>query len=420
MKLYQKSELNDSRIFFDKQPPMFLTIFIVFILFMIIFAIWMSSWMSKSYIVEASGTITTSDNIYISSLSDGVLTNLKIKEGTFVKKGDVLFEISTGSEGIQYSALQRQISNIKDKITAINKYIDSLNKQKNKMYNSGIEQEYYEKVRYYLSSLDDENQTKENNQNSLKQKEEKKTKKEQEIQSLKDQISKLKDTEEDKIKKEELNSSLETKQSELESLQEEINQLNQTSSSQAEQTKIQLISEAGNTRTTLQSTLVELEGQLKAYQSQDALTTVEASQNGYVHYLSTIKEGVTIQKGQTVAEISTNKDDQMIVEAYIKATDISKVQLNNDVKVAINGVNIQKYGTLNGKLVSIDSGTLTQETEQGNIVLYKCLVSLDNKQLHSTDGAKIDVIKSMPVVARIVYEKETYLDWLLELLSFRN
>lgn len=420
MKLYQKSELKDSRIFFDKQPPMFLTIFIVFTLFMIIFAIWMSSWMSKSYIVEANGVITTSDNIYISSLSDGVLTNLKIKEGTFVKKGDVLFEISTGSEGIQYSALQRQISNTKDKMTAINKYIDSLNKKKNKMSNSGTEQEYYEKVRYYLSSLDDENQTKENNQNSLKQKEEKKTKKEQEIQSLKDQISKLKDTEEDKIKKEELNSSLETKQSELESLQEEINQLNQTSSSQAEQTKIQLISEAGNTRTTLQSTLVELEGQLKAYQSQDALTTVEASQEGYVHYLSTVKEGVTIQKGQTVAEISTNKDDQMIVEAYIQATDISKVKLNNDVKVAINGVNIQKYGTLNGKLVSIDSGTLTQETEQGNIVLYKCLVSLDNKQLHSTDGSQIDVIKSMPVVARIVYEKETYLDWLLELLSFRN
>ena len=420
MKLYQKSELKDSRIFFDKKPPMFLTLFIIMILFILIIALWMSSWMSKSYIVEANGTITTTDNIYVSALSDGMLTSLHSPEGTLVKKGDILFEISSGSEGVQYNALQKQISNTKDKISAINKYINSLNADQNRMSNSGIEQEYYEKVRYYLSALNDENQTKENNQTSLKQKEEKKTKKEQEIQSIKDQISKLKDTEEDKVKKEELNSSLETKQSELESLQDEINQLNQTSSSQAEQTKIQLISEAVNTRTTLQSTLVELEGQLKAYQSQDALTTVEASQDGYVHYLSTVKEGVTIQKGQTVAEISTNKDDQMIVEAYIQASDISKVQLNNDVKVAINGVNIQKYGTLSGKLVFIDSGTLTQETEQGNLVLYKCLVSLDNKQLHSTDGTKINAIKSMPVVARIVYEKETYLDWLLELLSFKN
>ena len=182
MKLYQKSELKDSRIFFDKKPPMFLTMFILFILFMIIFAIWMSSWMSKSYIVEANGTITTTDNIYISALSDGVLTSLNSQEGTFVKKGDILFEISSGSEGVQYSALQKQISNTKDKISAINKYINSLNIHQNKMSNSGIEQEYYEKVRYYISSLEDENQTKENNQKSIKQKEEKKTKKEQEIQ----------------------------------------------------------------------------------------------------------------------------------------------------------------------------------------------------------------------------------------------
>ena len=102
----------------------------------------------------------------------------------------------------------------------------------------------------------------------------------------------------------------------------------------------------------------------------------------------------------------------MIVEAYMQASDISKVQLNNDVKVAINGVNIQKYGTLSGKLVFIDSGTLTQETEQGNLVLYKCHVSLDNKLLHSIDGTKVNAIKSMLVVTRIVYEKETYLDWL--------
>ncbi|WP_157844065.1 hypothetical protein [Candidatus Stoquefichus sp. SB1] len=58
----------------------------------------------------------------------------------------------------------------------------------------------------------------------------------------------------------------------------------------------------------------------------------------------------------------------------------------------------------------MDSGTLTQETEQGNLVLYKYLVSLDNKQLHFTDGTKINAIKSMLVIARIVYEKEICLD----------
>lgn len=98
MKLYQKSELKDSRIFFDKKPPIFLTVFIIFILFVIIMALWISSWMTKSYIVEASGTITTSDNMYVSSLSDGLLVSLVADEGTYVHQGDVLLQLSSGSK----------------------------------------------------------------------------------------------------------------------------------------------------------------------------------------------------------------------------------------------------------------------------------------------------------------------------------
>lgn len=420
MKLYQKSELKDSRIFFDKKPPVFLTVFIIFILFVIIMALWISSWMSKSYIVEASGTITTSDNMYVSSLSDGLLVSLVADEGTYVHQGDVLFQLSSGSNGVQHDAIQKQIDDAHAKIKAIDKYINSLNKAKNYMSNSGIEQEYYEKVRYYLTALNDENTTNENNQKTLSLKQTKKTQKEQEIQAIKNQISNLTASEEDMLKKEDLQTNLETQESELESLMQEIDQLKESSSSQAEQTKIQLISEAGSSRTALQSSLVELQGQLSAYQSQDALTVVKASNEGYIHYLTTLKEGVNIQKGQTVAEISTNDDSQMIVEAYIQASDISKVKVQDDVKVAIEGVSVQKYGTLSGKLNSIDSGTLTQETENGNMILYKCLVSLDEKELKSTNGTSIDVIKSMPVTARIVYEKETYLDWLLDLLSFKN
>ncbi|MFR7590802.1 MAG: hypothetical protein ACLUVC_05105 [Longibaculum sp.] len=64
--------------------------------------------------------------------------------------------------------------------------------------------------------------------------------------------------------------------------------------------KIQLISETGNIHITLQSSIVKLYGQLKAYQSQDKLTTVEANHGAYVHYLSTLKECITIQKRQIV------------------------------------------------------------------------------------------------------------------------
>lgn len=420
MKLYSKNDLKDSRIFFDKKPPAFLTGFIISVLGILILSLWIASWLNKPYIIKASGIITTSDNMYVSSLSDGIVATLAVNEGTYVNKGDILLELSNGSDGIQYNAVLTQINDTQSKIDVIDKYVDSLNKAKNNMSNLGIEQEYYEKVRYYLITLEDEKRTKENTHMSLTKKQEKKFLKEQEISNLQNQIDILTDSEEDKIKKEELKSELETKKSEAESLQTEIEELQQSELSQAEQTKIQLISEAISSRTSLQSTLVELQGQLQAYQAQDSLTSIIANNSGYVHYINSIKPGMAIPKGQVIAEISTNEEELMLVEAYIQATDISKVEVGNSVKVEINGVNVQKYSTLNGILISIDSGTVTQETENGNVILYRCLISLDNKQLKATDGTIINAIKSMPVTARIVYEQETYLDWLLEMLSFKN
>ena len=181
-----------------------------------------------------------------------------------------------------------------------------------------------------------------------------------------------------------------------------------------------MISEAGTSKTTIETTIVEIESQMGLYQSQDNLYEVKANNEGYVHYLSPLKQGMTIQKTQTIAEISKNEDTSMLVEAYINASDISKIEIGDSVKIAVSGVNTQKYGTLSGSLVSIDVGTIIQETNNGNVVLYRCLVSMEESELKSSDGEVIKAIKSMPVEARIVYDKETYLDWILGMLNFKN
>ncbi|MEG0578118.1 MAG: hypothetical protein RR500_09725, partial [Bacilli bacterium] len=170
----------------------------------------------------------------------------------------------------------------------------------------------------------------------------------------------------------------------------------------------------------IETSIIEVQGQVDAYQNQDSLYEVKANHSGYVHYLSPLKEGIAIQKTQTIAEISKNEDSMIIVEAYIEAKDITKVSVNDEVKVSINGVNTQKYGTLKGTLKSIDIGTVSQETNSGNLVLYRCIVSMNAKELKTSTGETIVATKSMPVMARIIYEKETYLDWVLNLLSFTN
>lgn len=334
---------------------------------------------------------------------------------------------SSGSEGIQIQSLNKQLNQANKKIEAMDLFEKSLNNKVNYLKNAGVQQEYFGKMEYYLSLINDEKNNTEIQEKERKKKEEKLTLKKQELVQLESELKKLNeemngsDDFDIESKKEELKVEIESKKSEIETLENELEEsVQQGYGSQLEQTRLQFLSELGTSRTMVESNIVELQSQIDVYKKQDELIEIKATQQGYVHYLNPVKNGVSIQKGQTIAEISENKEQLMTVEAYIQATDRSKVHIDNEVKVAIQGVNTQKYGTLSGKLVSIDNGTLTQQTNEGNVILYKCKIVVDDKELSSTNGEKIEVVKSMPVVARIVYDKETYMDWLLEMLNFQN
>ncbi len=438
MKLYTKDELKHSRIFFDKKPPIFLTIFIISITIILILTIVGAYYVPKNYIVKASGTITTTDNTYVTSLGEGTIININKPSGSHVEVGETLFEVSSGTEGVQLNALNQQLQQTNDKINTINLFQQSLDSNKNLLSNSGIQQEYYAKVEYYLQTLNDEQATKENTDNKVAELSQEKTNLETDIKKLKETISQLESTSDtsqnevtndniidDSLNKEvskldESKAELEAKESELETVTSELEQYTMSSTSQATQTKLQLSWEASAAKSTLETNVIELQGQIDAYSSQDTLLVVTSETSGYIHYLSPIKEGMALQKGQTIGEISKNENTSMEVEAYIPASDISKVNVNDPVKVAISGVNTQQYGTLPGTVTSIDKGTITQETNEGNQIYYRCVITLDASQLVDSKNNTIDILKSMPVEARIVYDNESYLDWILDMLNFTN
>lgn len=202
---------------------------------------------------------------------------------------------------------------------------------------------------------------------------------------------------------------------EIQTLQNQIN----NPSSQTGQMFSQLTAELGKARANLQTQITELEANITMYGSQAKIYTITAQNDGILHYVSPLKVGMSVQQNQVIAEISTQQEENYLVEAYVNATDIAKIHVGDSVKVAVSGVNTMKYGTIKGKLVSIDSGTINQETKTGNLILYRIVITIDEYQLKSKKDT-IQLIKSMPVGARIIYEKETYLEWVLEMLNFKQ
>lgn len=467
MKLYNKSELRYSRIFFDKRPPAYAFILIFSTLATLIIAFAVSAYLPKNYIVKARGTSVITGTEYVSALSNGKIVTLHKKEGDSVKAGEVILSLSSGQEGLQTESLTKQLDKLKAKESLFQKYEQSLNEKVNYMANSGEEQEYYGKVEYYLSQLSSENYNDGSQYAKLQEEYTKlnklvveKSQLETDLSSYQSQLANLEaelatlsvketaetnsdsetnssstDSSPNSIQLEQLNtkisevktkietitSSIQGKGTEIESLQSSIREMERSyndPTSQAYNTYAQLISELGTARAANNKSITELEANLGISTGQDRGLTVSASSDGTLHYVTPLKQGMSVQQNQTVAEIA-GSDREAYIEAFVLATDISRVTVGAEVDIAITGVNSQKFGTLKGAVTQIDSGTITQETQNGNVSLYKVVVALEELTLQK-DEEIVVLQKDMPVEARIVYDNETYLDWILELLSFKQ
>ncbi|HEM6155706.1 TPA: HlyD family efflux transporter periplasmic adaptor subunit [Streptococcus suis] len=467
MKLYNKSELRYSRIFFDKRPPAYAFILIFSTLATLIIAFAVSAYLPKNYIVKARGTSVITGTEYVSALSNGKIVTLHKKEGDSVKAGEVILSLSSGQEGLQTESLTKQLDKLKAKESLFQKYEQSLNEKVNYMANSGEEQEYYGKVEYYLSQLSSENYNDGSQYAKLQEEYTKlnklvaeKSQLETDLSSYQSQLANLEaelatlsvqetaetnsdsetsstsaDTSSNSIQLEQLNtkisevktkiettiSSIQGKGTEIESLQSSIREMERSyndPTSQAYNTYAQLISELGTARAANNKSITELEANLGISIGQDRGLTVSASSDGTLHYVTPLKQGMSVQQNQTIAEIA-GSDREAYIEAFVLATDISRVTVGAEVDIAITGVNSQKFGTLKGAVTQIDSGTITQETQNGNVSLYKVVVALEELTLKK-DEEIVVLQKDMPVEARIVYDNETYLDWILELLSFKQ
>ena len=490
MRFYTKDQLKDSRIFFDKNPPLFGTIFLIFTIVIIIASIILANFLIKPYIVRAQGTVTTTDMRYVSVNANGSVIEMIAHEGGKIKRGQPIIKVTNGQEGLQVESLTKQLSKAREKLEAMDLYQKSLEDKVNYMSNSGVEQEYYGYIEYYLLQLKSEAysdntqletlnnrlakrnaltneindlQTKINSivipqvdDSNLKSLENTYNSKKLELENLKNELSTINDPiqidkQKNKINSleneiaeidnkiqdinkkirekvnveneiDKFNTQIQTKNSELAALKEEIqtlqNQINNPSS-QTGQMFSQLTAELGKARANLQTQITELEANITMYGSQAKIYTITAQNDGILHYVSPLKVGMSVQQNQVIAERSTQQEENYLVEAYVNATDIAKIHVGDSVKIAISGVNTMKYGTIKGKLVSIDSGTINQETKTGNLLLYRIVITIDEYQLKSKKDT-IQLIKSMPVEARIIYEKENYLEWFLEMLNFKQ
>lgn len=402
MRLYDINELKDSRMFYEQKSPRIISYFLMMVSVLMVTLLVFLSIAQKTYTVEASGYVMDENTTYVSSSVNGTVNKLYKEEGDYVEEGEIILEVTRESNKTEIDTLHQKLEQTNKKLDAIDLFDQSLKQDINYLDNTKEQQEYFEKMNYYLLLKSEEETSNSNLVDSIQ-------KKQQKLSEVKEQ----KNHQEDAAEKEILDQEIESLDQEIQELQQQLD-----SASQVEKTKAQFLSELGSARTQLEDEKLEIEISLQIADGETSTYLLKAVSSGYLHYVTSLSTGISVQMNEVIGEISMDNKDQYYVLAYIPAYERMKVTNGSSVKIAVSGMDSQIYGMLDGKVDLIDKGTLMQESDSGKIPVYKCKVQLNKANLEK-GKFPMEIVRSLPVNVYVIYDKETYMDWLLGLLNFQ-
>ncbi len=167
--------------------------------------------------------------------------------------------------------------------------------------------------------------------------------------------------------------------------------------------------------TELQKTL----GELKKYESKlvsesDKLdkTVVKSSVNGVIKTIHINTIGGVVKSGMDLIEIVPDSDI-LFVEAKIDPKDIAFINPSQKVIVKITAYDFSIYGALEGEIREISADSIKDEDSKDGKTYYKVVVQTDKNYLEK-DNEKLFIIPGMIASVDIITGKKTILDFILK------
>lgn len=368
-------ELRDSQIVYDKNPPAFGYILILIVLTLMIGILIWSLLTPKVYIVKGNGISVSLNKNYIMPAYAGEISNINVKDGSYVETGEALFSIKSTDLNLQKIQVDGKITIDQQQISQLQKLEKSIIDGVNYFdANNPDDKQYYDQYEEYQSQVQ---------QNIV------------DISTYKqygytdDQIKNQIEINNGKIS--------EIYYSTLKTVDEDID--------------------------TAKSDMENMQVQSEAISAGESDYTVTASVNGIVHLSTDYNVGMVVQAGSIMGSV-VQENDGYVIEAYISATDAPLIKVGNPVDIAVSGLNESVYGTISGKLVYINNDITTNTNNNGdsdssndNESYCKIDVSLDSLYLVSKSGAKYNITDGTVVETRIQYDELSYFDYFLNSLG---
>lgn len=368
MKVYNLNEITDSKLLYDKKPPAFMNYIILIVTTLIVIGLVWADKSVKTYMVKGQGVVVSDNKSHIMTKSSGEIKEVFIEEGKEVKEGDVLFTTNSIETDLQLEQINAQINTYNDRIYLLTQAEENATNGTNYFdAYSELESEFYNKLsEAYLARKEFEVDEK----------------------ALKDQGYDKK----------------------------QIDQYVKVQKNKANEHYYKTISEFTTEKNQYELEVSKLVAQKNALEKSMDQYKVLAQKGGIVHLNTPLTEGMVLQGGSLIGTI-TNKEEQLIIETMLSSSERPRIHVEDEVSLAVGGLNQAEYGTISGKVVSIDEDA-TIDNEKGN-VYFKVKVKPDKTYLEDSKGEKVNLTLGMVTETRVKYEKITYMKYFLEQIGVK-
>lgn len=156
--------------------------------------------------------------------------------------------------------------------------------------------------------------------------------------------------------------------------------------------------------------LAELETRLPALMSRVTRSELRAPVRGIVNQVKLTTIGGVAQAGEPLMEI-VPLDDSLLVEAYLRPSDIAFVYPGQPVKVKITAYDFSRYGGLDGEIVRIGADAVRRPDRDEQVFVVQVRTSTN---ILDADGAALEIIPGMIAEVDILAGRKTVLEYLTQ------
>jgi HlyD family type I secretion membrane fusion protein len=140
-------------------------------------------------------------------------------------------------------------------------------------------------------------------------------------------------------------------------------------------------------------------------------TVIVSQMDAIVKNIILTTQGARVRPGDVILELVPS-GDQLIIEAKLSPSDISFIKQGQKAAVKLDAYDYSIYGIFHGKVKYISPDTLTEKTAQGDKQYFRVQIALDQTQLISKSGKKVEIAPGMSAQVDIITGNRSVLTYL--------